>query len=134
VARYSSKNFAARIRAREPWKAYFQRLLTAVKTAHERVMGLDMINRALPREDAMVESGGGGGYGQQDMSGVDEGATARKRDDWEWREGLGEDVDIEENEDCEDDEVDVGKDGVEKEGEEDAGQAPRSKNLGRRRD
>jgi hypothetical protein len=68
------------------------------------------------------------------MSGVDEGATARKRDDWKRREGLGEDVDIEENEDCEDDEVDVGKDGVEKEGEYDAGQAPRSKHLGRGRD
>jgi hypothetical protein len=36
-------------------------LILLSETAHERVMGLDMINRALPREDAMVESDGGGG-------------------------------------------------------------------------
>jgi hypothetical protein len=134
VASYSSKNVAARIRARESWREYVQWLLTAVETAHERVTMLDMMYRALQREDAMVEGGGGGGYGQQDMSGVEEGATARKQDDWEWREGLGEDEDIIEGEDCEGDEVDVGLDGVKKEGEDDAGQPPRAKYLGRGRD
>jgi hypothetical protein len=129
----SSSNLAASIRARERRREYFQRLQTAVEAARERSRRLEMIYRALHSEDADVEGGGGGGHGQQDPSMVDEGATAEKRDDWEWREGLGDDEDSE-GQDGEDDEVDTGKDVVKNEGEDDAGQQPRAKHLRRVRE
>jgi hypothetical protein len=134
AASYSSKNVAASITARERRREYVQRLQTAVEAARERVRRLEMIYRALQMEDAMAEGSGGDGNGQQDLSVVDEGATTGKRDDWEWREGLGEVEDSEESEGREDDEVDAAKEVVKKEGEDDTGQPPRAKHLGRARD